>query len=75
MIRTITNDTITSRVDMQTGRNGATRRVDTIHIFRQGTEDRGEIVVEIKADGKSIRLIMHPSAARQMAEWLDDQAI
>jgi hypothetical protein len=75
MIRTVTNDSINSRIDFQIGRAGATLRVDAIHIHHRGPEDAGEVIVDIKReDGQPMRLILQPGAARQLADWINDQA-
>ncbi len=75
MIRKVSNDSVTSRIDMQIGRSGSTRRVDAIHVHRQGTEDRGEVVIDVLSEGKPVRIVLQESAARQFADWIRDQAV
>ena len=75
MIRSVTNDSVTSRIDMMIGRSGATRRVDAIHVYGRGTEERREVIIDVLSEGKPLRLVLQEGAARQFAEWIRDQAV
>lgn len=66
MIRVIKNDSVTSQVDMQRGRDGLIRRIDDIHVYREGTAMSRWVVLAFRENGHRTTISMSAARATEL---------